>query len=163
MESWKKIKGYEDYVISDQGRVYSYKRSIFLKPGKNGHGYLFVILHKNGANKHYLHRLVALAFIENPENKRTVNHMDGCKTNNFIHNLEWATDSENTQHSFDNGLQKAIKGSKHYRAKLNESQVLEIRRLYKTGEYIYKDLAKMFGVSFGPISRIINRKKWTHI
>jgi len=164
-EQWKEIENYEDYMISDQGRVFSYKRSIFLKPGDSSTGgYLFVILSKNGVRKHHrIHRLVALAFIPNPENKRTVNHIDGCKINNHVSNLEWNTVKENTQHSFDNGLQKAIKGSKHVNSKLSEKEVLEIRRLYKTGDYTLKYLAKMFGVCFQLISLIVNRKNWKHI
>ena len=123
-EQWKEIENYEDYVISDQGRVFSYKRSIFLKPGKDTCGYLQVDLHKNGVRKSQkVHRLVASAFIPNPENKRTINHIDGVKINNFVSNLEWATDKENTQHAWRNGLHKPtyLKGSKHGRSKLKES------------------------------------------
>ena len=165
-EQWREIENYEDYVISDQGRVFSYKRSIFLKPAKDGGGYLFVILSKNGVCKsHRIHRLVALAFIPNPENKETVNHIDGIKTNNQADNLEWATHSENTQHSFDNGLQKppCLKGTKNGRAKLLEKEVLEIRRLYSTGDYSYRALAKMFGVDHSLIGYIIRRKLWKHV
>jgi len=162
-EHWKEIENYEDYLISDHGRVFSCKRKKFLKPQKNRGGYLFVNLYKNGVHKHYLHRLVALAFIENPENKRTVNHIDGCKTNNHISNLEWNTYSENVQHSFDNGLQKPVKGSKNGQAKLSENQVLEIRRLHEIGEYTQRALGKIFGVHRTLISFIINRKSWNHI
>ena len=164
MEKFKKIKGYEDYLISDQGRVYSYYTKKFLKPRKNNSGYFQIGLRKNGVRKFYIiHRLVALAFIYNLENKPTVNHIDGCKINNHVSNLEWATDKENVQHSYDNGLQKAIKGSKHYRAKLSENQVLEIRKLYKTGDYTQTALGKIFGVSGRYIGDIINRKNWVHI
>ena len=164
MEHFKKIKNYPNYLISDQGRVYSYYTKKFLKPRKKNSGYFQIGLRKNGVRKFYIiHRLVALAFIPNPENKRTVNHIDGCKINNFIHNLEWATQSENVQHSYDNGLQKAIKGSKHYQAKLSEDQVLEIRKLYKTGEYSQRGLGKIFGVYRAAISKIVNRRNWKHI
>ena len=166
MEHYKKIKGYDNYLISDQGRVFSYKRSIFLKPRKNQKGYLNVNLCKNGIVKnHKIHRLVALAFIPNTENKPTVNHMDSDRTNNFVENLEWNTHSENTQHGYDFGLKKppCLKGIKNGRAKLSENQVLEIRRLHKTGNYIHKDLGEMFGVDNSHICKIVNRKKWTHI
>ena len=117
MENWKEIKSYPNYLISNEGRVYSCKRSIFLKPRKNRDGYFYVGLYKNGVCKmHKIHRLVSLAFIPNPENKRTVNHIDGIKINNFDSNLEWCSQKENVRHAWSNGLQKAIKGSKHYQA-----------------------------------------------
>ena len=163
MESWKKIKEYDNYLISDQGRVFNFKYNRFLKPGKDRYGYFQVILCKNGVRKFYIiHRLVALAFIPNPENKRTVNHIDGIKMNNLVSNLEWNTQSENVQHSYDNGLKDA-KGTKNGMAKLTESQVLEIRKLYATGDYYQKDLAKIFGVTQMLISYIVNRKNWVHI
>ena len=163
MEHYKKIKNYPNYLISDQGRVYNYKYKRFLKPGDSSTGgYLYVNLWKNGVGKsHLIHRLVALAFLSNVFGKRTINHIDGNKTNNHADNLEWNTHSENNQHAYDAGLKQ--KGSKHGQAKLSENQVLEIRRLYKTGNYTYKDLSKMFGVSQTPISFIVNRKTWKHI
>ena len=163
MEKFKQIKGYENYLVSDQGRVFNYKFKKFLKPGKNQGGYLFVVLCKNGIMKTLaIHRLVALAFIPNPENKFTVNHIDGCKTNNHADNLEWNTQKENIRHAMDAGL-KDNKGSKHGMSKLSEKEVIEIRHLYATGEYSQRALAKLFDVSFGLIGFIINRKLWNHI
>jgi len=162
MEHFKKIKGYKNYLVSDRGRVFSFYTNKVLKPGKDKDGYLHVILYKNGVRKkHRIHRLVALVFIPNPENKPTVNHIDGCKTINHADNLEWCTHSENSQHGYDTGLMQ--KGSKHGMSKLDESQVLEIRKLYATGDYYQKDLAKIFDVSRRLIGLIINRKNWKHI
>jgi len=163
MEKFKQIKGYENYLVSDQGRVFNFKYNRFLKPRKNNRGYFLVNLCKIGVMKTLkVHRLVALAYIPNPENKRTVNHLDGVKTNNYVDNLEWCTQKENVRHAYDTGL-KDNKGIKHYRAKLSEKEVLEIRRLYKTGNYTQKDLGEMFGVDHSHISNIINRKTWKHI
>ena len=164
-EHFKQIKGYDNYLISDRGRVFNFKFKKFLKPWKDRGGYLFVGLCKNGVHKHYLHRLVALAYIPNPENKPTVNHIDGIKTNNFVENLEWNTQKENVRHSWDNGLSKptCVKGIKNGRAKLSEEQVLEIRKLYKTGDYYQKDLAKIFDITQPLIGYIVNRKIWQHI
>jgi len=163
-EQWKRIKGYGNYLVSNKGRVFNYKFKKFLKRRKNQDGYLLVTLSKNGIVKtQKVHRLVAIAFIENPENKPTVNHIDGIKMNNFVSNLEWNTYSENTQHGYDIGLHKSVKGSKHYRAKLSEKEVLEIRRIFATGEYTKTALGEMFDVSQMLISYIVNRKRWTHI
>lgn len=93
----KDIKNYEGlYAITSCGKIYSYKRKVFLKPEKVWDGYLRVFLYKDGIGKHYkVHRLVAETYIPNPENKPCVNHIDECKTNNALQNLEWVTHKEN--------------------------------------------------------------------
>ena len=163
MEKFKQIKNYENYSVSNYGKIRNDKTGRILKPQKNTCGYLFVVLYENGVCKTLkIHRLVALAFIDNPENKRTINHIDGVKINNFVDNLEWNTQSENMQHAVNTGLNDA-KGIKNGRAKLSENQVLEIRKLYATGDYYQKDLAKIFDVHQTVIGFIINRKLWKHI
>ena len=78
------------YAVTPEGEVYSYKRKKFLKPWANGDGYLYVRLYKNGkGKKYYIHRLVAEAYIPNPDNLPQINHKDENKTNNCLHNLEW--------------------------------------------------------------------------
>lgn len=110
MEKWQDIKGYEGrYQVSNLGRVKSLpidekycKRpyEVILKPFICGSGYYEVILHYKHTKKPKLvHRLVADAFINNPDGKQEVNHIDGNKLNNSATNLEWATASENQKHS----------------------------------------------------------------
>ena len=108
-EIWKDIVGYEGlYQISNLGNVKSlnYRRTgkeRILNPGNNGCGYLFVILCNNGKRKHFkIHRLVANAFLENPDNKSDVNHKDEDKTNNNVDNLEWMTRQENNNYGTRN-------------------------------------------------------------
>lgn len=123
-EIWKDIEGYEGlYQISNLGRVYSFDRVIPSKAGStmvrkakylvlcNRRGYVAVTLINLNSKKKQItvHRLVAQHFIDNPENKRCVNHIDGNKRNNRVDNLEWATDSENAQHAFKTGLKKPTK------------------------------------------------------
>lgn len=116
-EIWKDIKGYEGlYQVSNLGRVkslprvvnhgnYVYKRRGRIKLSFNSKGYDFIKLHKDTHRKVYLvHRLVAEAFIPNPNNFAVVNHKDGVKTNNFVDNLEWCTASDNTKHAIHTGL-----------------------------------------------------------
>lgn len=91
-EIWKNIQGYTNYQISNMGNVKSLKfgKERILKPIKNKYGYLTVILYKQGKLKnHYVHRLVAEAFIENHNNYEEVNHKDEDKTNNAVENLEF--------------------------------------------------------------------------
>lgn len=100
-ERWQQIKGFEGlYDVSDQGRVFTYYSNKVLSPGKIKTGYLTVILYKNGkrfAKK--VHRLVAEAFIGNPEGYLLINHIDEDKTNNVVSNLEWCSAQFNTEYS----------------------------------------------------------------
>lgn len=127
-EVWKPIEGYEGlYEVSNLGRVKNLERRIpfgyglrtiperILKNNVNEFGYLYVRLYKDAkGKKHKIHRLVAQTFIENPENKKCVNHIDGNKQNNSVENLEWVTHSENMKHASDNKLWVSWNKGKHY-------------------------------------------------
>lgn len=121
MEVWRDVAGFEGrYQISDLGRVKSlnYRKSSqarIMKPHRYKAGYEAVRL--NGRWKK-VHRLVAEAFVENPGNKREVNHINGDTCDNRATNLEWCTSSENSQHAWDTGLQKMTdeRRAKHSRS-----------------------------------------------
>ena len=167
IETWRDVKGYESvYQVSDLGRVRSlkYGKERILKSIKSGCGYFYVDLSQNKkAKKITVHRLVAQAFIKNPQNKRTVSHINGTKTDNKLSNLEWATYSETQKHSYANGL-KCTKGEKNGQQKLTKNQVLEIRRLCAQGMKAKDVISKLsLDVHLQTISNIKTRKTWTHI
>ena len=111
MEIWKSIFGYEGlYEVSNYGNVKSLiSNGKILKPSKDKAGYLILTLCKDKNHKTKLvHRLVAIAFLHNPENKPEVNHKgdDGNKQNNHVYNLEWSTSLENMRHAIKNNFIK---------------------------------------------------------
>jgi hypothetical protein len=176
-EIWKEVDGYENYYqISNFGRVRSLDREArtksgslcirsgkILKPRLDRYGYFIIGLTDNRKqNKRLISRLVALAFIPNPENKPTVNHIDGNKLNNRVDNLEWATYGEQQKHAYSKGLMDAI-GEKNNLAKLTKKQAIEIYELAWSGKYTQKEIAKMYNVSQAAINNIKNKKSWKHI
>lgn len=130
-EEIKSIEGFENYLVSSMGKIYNAKTNQEKKPTPNNNGYLRVFLHKSKNNyTRYVHRLVAQAFIPNPENKKTVNHKDGNKQNNRVDNLEWSTYKEQVNHAISIGLIKTGENSPMYGRKLSQEtrEKMKIKR-----------------------------------
>lgn len=158
MEIWKDVVGYEEYFqISNEGRLFSKRSHKVLKQTISKTGYYTVstkIGGRTGISKCFrIHRVVAEAFLVNPQNKETVNHIDGNKLNNNLSNLEWATYSENSQHAFKTGLASGKRGTASVNSKLSDEQVAEIRIRRANGETC-RYLGEVFGVHHMQISRI---------
>jgi len=170
IEIWKDITGYYGiYQVSDfgnikalpkhinyiDGRVRFYPEKI-LKPRLDGKGYCFVTLHKDDTKEQLrVHRVVAIEFLENTENKPCVNHKDSNRTNNMVDNLEWVTHSENTIHAISTG--RIYNPSK----KITKEDSLKIKELYKTSKYTQSELGELFGLKQPQIHRIVTNKNWT--
>jgi hypothetical protein len=127
MEMWKRVEGFNRYEVSTEGRLRGGKQKDYIhKGGKDKDGYIQVILrcdvkgiYARDRSTKRLHRLIAEAFIPNPDNKKEVNHIDGNKLNNRISNLEWVTTKENIRHAHKIGLF-------HKANTLNSKQVAKI-------------------------------------
>jgi len=169
-EIWKPLKEYEGlYEISNMGNIRS-----LIKKGNTKHqirktgvdvstGYINVMLRKNNIPlTKRVHRLVAEAFIPNPDNKPVVNHKDGNKKNSAASNLEWMTYSENTLHSLKNGLQKKVFGDKNYITKIKDQDVLKIREFINEGK-TNKEIAKIYNVDPSNISKIKTGKRRSNV
>lgn len=170
-EIWKDVVGYEGlYQVSDFGRVkrlkgqYSnnqYKEDRIMSPSTSSNGYLNIRFCVDGcACSISVHRLVALHFIPNPENKPQVNHIDLNKANNDAQNLEWCTAKENTFHAYINGRRKPNKrGSDDYRSICvvmmddNDNVINEFGSIMDAQRYT--------GVRNGNISKVINGRART--
>jgi len=146
-EQWKPIEGYEDYQVSNLGRVKSFKRysqGEILHPSLGKVGYLYINLRSNRITKRfYVHRLIAQTFIPNSFNKPCINHLNGTKTDNRIENLEWVTYGQNITHAYETGLRKS---------KLTSEQVVYIRENHNSLKQ--NELAEQFHVDVSLIAAI---------
>lgn len=158
-EQWKSYGKY--YRVSNYGEVYSEKSGRLLKQTPNTDGYLktSLIMEDSTRKSFFVHRLVAILFIHNPENNVEVNHKDGNKTNNKYFNLEWCTHSENLQHAWDNklmkhsetGLRNIVEGS------IIPIQCIETEEIFPS----MTEAAKHYNISKTGISAQINGKQKT--
>ncbi len=172
-EYWLSIKGYEGlYEISNLGRVRSFRRTggkdaRILSGGISKTGYRFVILCKWGLHKHFLiHRLAAIAFIDNPYNKPFINHIDFNRQNNNINNLEWVTSLENSVYSAQHGRMKTwgrLRGEQHGRHKLTIEQVIQIKSFIFEYKFPIRLIARQYNVSEAAIYLIKRGLNWTSV
>lgn len=154
-EEMRKIRGFENYGITSQGRVWSYISNIWLKPTinkKGNHRRLYVSLGRG--NKRYIHRLVAEAFLPNPDNLPEVDHIDSNGMNNNVENLRWVTHEANMKNII---TQDKIKSNTGYYVEIKE---LKTGKLYSG----YQEVAEKCGVSKATVWKHLAKKvknpKW---
>jgi predicted XRE-type DNA-binding protein len=169
-EIWKDIKGYEGvYQVSNLGNIKSinYNHTGVSKNLIGGiiTGYHAVNLYGNGYRKFKVHRIVALHFIPNPENKPMINHINNIRTDNRVENLEWCTHQENMDHAVKMNLIKPFtsKGEKSWNSFLTNDIVLKIRQVYSEGKLNQREIAKLFNIKYKHVNKIVRRHIWQHI
>jgi hypothetical protein len=146
------IHNFPDYKISANGEVYSFKyrdTGKLVPSHRQNNGYRFVPLWRNGRQyNRTVHRLLAVHYLPNPYNLPIINHIDGDRENNHLHNLEWCTQSHN--------VRVGMRGKR----KLKQAQVDAIRQRYSAGNIPQRELALQYGVSRSQISHIIRGFSW---
>jgi hypothetical protein len=143
-EEWTQIQDYDNYEVSTLGNVRNSDTGRVLKPACRG-GYLTVGLCKNSNGRTFqVHRLVALAFIDNPENKPQVNHKDKNRGNNNVSNLEWSTASENNIHRSTNEIQTTNQQVKVWRIDVNTDEKIELyASIYLAAQWIVSNNSEL--------------------
>jgi len=175
----------QKYMISNYGRLYNIEKGKMMSQYTNEHSrttieyYRSVILSDKKCSNgkiaaYYVHRLVGLAFIQNPENKPFINHIDGNPSHNYVWNLEWNTCSENTLHAVKHGLKVDKRGEARPNSIWTDDEVRTICKLMEEGHkatFIYNALLELWGnderIKYERIralyKHIIHRTHWTHI
>ncbi len=150
--------GFDGYTVTDGGEIYG-PTGRPLKFFKTAKGYMSQSIRGKTVR---LHRVVATAFIPNPDNLPEVNHIDGNKLNNHVSNLEWVTHKQNMEHAYKTGLARNGFGDEAPRSILTQEQVNEIRRSYIRGDKQFGQtaLGRKFGVTNSCVWRIIHGDNW---
>lgn len=160
----KDIPGFEGlYACDTKGQIYSYRSNKFLTPSKNKRGYLHVTFSVDKKRYDYrVQRLIAMTFLDNPENKEQVNHKDGNKLNNCIENLEWVTPEENIEHAKQNNLFKSTCKNPPIHTKDGPQIAYVFTNIYNGNQFIilgFRKLRKQFkisGYTYGLIQKYAN-------
>lgn len=183
MEEWKDIPNSLYYQVSSEGRIkrlahqkwtemnqsYSFFKEKILKPSNdNSKGYwrIKIWYYKTSTRMESVHRLVAQAFIPNPDNLPQVNHKDGNKDNNHKDNLEWCTNLDNMLHAMSTGLMDArinnIRGIRSHLNKYSEDTIRKIPDLMRQGNS-YKKIGSILGIPPSLVSEVKSRRAWKHL
>ena len=166
MEVWKPIPSLNDkYEASTLGNIRNAKTKKQKSIVFDGHywkfGFDYVFQGKRHMGWFRVHKAIAETFIPNPENKPTVNHIDGNTANNAVENLEWATAKEQSVHATKILKKHCCENS--YQTSLTNNDVKEMRRLYEQGKKSVREIADLYGITAPNARRIVKYERWRNI
>lgn len=164
---WKEIENLEKYLVSDTGLIQNKKTGNIIKPALTNNGYQMVSLYigKGKSKRFYVHRLVAIAFLPNPDNLTDVNHKDYDKQNNSVNNLEWCTRSDNLKHSYNyENRNKNREHAKELAEKNHEKMKIKVIQKALSGEFIaeynsLREAEEKTGIPIQNISSVTQGKR----
>ena len=168
MEEWKDIVGYEGlYQVSNLGNIKSFKRYIegkLLIPKSDKDGYKEIGIRDITGKRTFkrIHRLVAEAFIPNPNKYKFINHKDNNPTNNTVDNIEWCSIEYNNKYRFTNG-NACHKGEKHPMSSLTNEDVIRIAAIGNQNTHSEPIIAKLFNTTRSIVNKIRLKVRWQHI
>lgn len=161
----KKIPGYKNYSVTEDGRVFTHKYNRFLKPSSYRRGYQRVSLtNENGLSSHSVHSLVLLTYVGPRPDGFHGSHLDGNPKNNNLSNLKWCSPKENMSHRNIHGTAQI--GEKHYFSKAKEEQVIWLRKNFRendSGHTNIYELAEKTGIHHATVTNIIRGNSWKHL
>lgn len=150
------IEIFENYFVTEDGQIWSDKSHSYLAQRIGKQGYYLVNLSINGKCRTYqVHRLVAKAYLDNPDNLPAINHKDGNKLNNNVDNLEWCTQQHNVHHALENNLTHPAKGMATKNGRFTEDTIKTIRLLGKQG-LSQRKIAAQYNITRSAIKQILD-------
>ena len=158
---WKTIQAEPEYEVSNAGDVRNRKTSHVKSIRLDKYGYKRVTLYPSGKT-YSIHRLVAIAFIDNPNNLKTVNHVNGNKLDNSVNNLEWLSFSDNSKHAHKTGLiEVSVNGTKNPMSKFTEEDIKEIRLLSSLGNST-SEIANQLSFPYERVRRLLKGESYNN-
>lgn len=167
MKNYKIIKGFSNYTISKDGKVWSKYRKRYLKLQKMPDGYLRICLINDKKEKKgmLVHRLVAKTYLVNNDlqNQIEVDHINNIKSDNRVENLQWVTPSKNSQLAYDTGRKIPPRGELNGKSILNDKIVNLFRLLYKEFDWSVIKISQFFNINKNTLKGILYNKTWKHV
>lgn len=158
-KEWRPVPGYDKYLCSNSGDLYSLFLNRAMKPADDSHGYLQLVLARNGIRKSLkVHKIVALTFLGDIASGLVVNHKDGNKRNNNVSNLEIVTKREDVEHAIAHGLMPI--GEDCTNSKLSNSEVFSVLKMVEKGDLTQTQIGGIFSVHQSTISDIVRGRSW---